>query len=82
MCIRDSHISVDKMLYSVPYEYIKKKVDVKITDNTVEIFYNHNRIASHLSLIHIYLCLCIYMSTIQKSRKKIGFQRLKYGENI
>ena len=44
------HISVDKMLYSVPYEYIKKKVDVKITDNTVEIFYNHNRIASHRRL--------------------------------
>ena len=26
------HISVDGMLYSVPYEYIKKKVDLKITD--------------------------------------------------
>ena len=25
------HISVDGMLYSVPYEYIKKKVDVKVT---------------------------------------------------
>lgn len=44
------HISVDKMLYSVPYEYIKKKVDVKITDTTIEIFYNHNRIASHRRL--------------------------------
>ena len=28
------HISVDGMLYSVPYEYIKEKVDVKVTDNT------------------------------------------------
>ena len=44
------HISVDKMLYSVPYEYIKKKVDVKVTDTTIEIFYNHNRIASHRRL--------------------------------
>ena len=44
------HISVDGMLYSVPYEYIKKKVDVKITDTTIEIFYNHNRIASHRRL--------------------------------
>ena len=35
------HISVDGMLYSVPYEYIKKKVDVKVTDTTIEIFYNH-----------------------------------------
>ena len=41
------HISVDGMLYSVPYEYIKKKVDVKVTDTTIEIFYNHNCIASH-----------------------------------
>ena len=41
------HISVDGMLYSVPYEYINKKVEVKVTDTTIEIFYNHNRIASH-----------------------------------
>lgn len=41
------HISVDGMLYSVPYEYIKRKVDVRITDKTLEVFYNHNRIASH-----------------------------------
>ena len=41
------HISVDGMLYSVPYEYIKKKVDVRVTDTTIEIFYKHNRIASH-----------------------------------
>lgn len=44
------HISVDGMLYSVPYEYIKKKVDVKVTDTTIEIFYNHNSIASHRRL--------------------------------
>ena len=44
------HISVDGMLYSVPYEYIKKKVDVRVTDTTIEIFYNHTRIASHRRL--------------------------------
>ncbi len=44
------HISVDGMLYSVPYEYIKKKVDVRVTDTSIEIFYNHNRIASHRRL--------------------------------
>jgi len=38
------------MYYSVPYQYIKNKVDVRITDTTVEIFYNHNRIASHRQL--------------------------------
>ena len=41
------HISVDGMLYSVPYEFIKRKVDVRVTDTVIEIFYNHNRIASH-----------------------------------
>ena len=44
------HISVDGMLYSVPFEYIKKKVDVRVTDTIIEIFYNHNRIASHRRL--------------------------------
>ena len=44
------HISLAGMLYSVPYEYIKRKVDVRVTDKTVEIFYNHNRIASHRRL--------------------------------
>ena len=38
------------MLYSVPYKYIKKKVDVKVTDTTIQIFYNHTRIASHRRL--------------------------------
>ena len=38
------------MLYSVPYEFIKRKVDVRITETVIEIFYNHNRIASHRRL--------------------------------
>jgi len=41
------HISVDKQNYSVPYEYIKQKVDVRVTKSTVEVFFEGNRIASH-----------------------------------
>ena len=41
------HIAVDKMNYSVSYEYIKRKVDVRVTKNMVEVFYNGSRIASH-----------------------------------
>lgn len=41
------HISVDKINYSVPYEYIKHCVDVRTTSRIVEIFYNSCRIASH-----------------------------------
>lgn len=44
------HISYDTMLYSVPFEYIKRKVDIRVTDKIIEIFYNHNRIASHSRL--------------------------------
>ncbi|MFR5505492.1 MAG: Mu transposase domain-containing protein [[Ruminococcus] torques] len=32
------HITADKMYYSVPYQYIKDKVDVRVIDTTIEIF--------------------------------------------
>ena len=38
------------MYYSVPYQYIKDKVDVRVTDTTIEIFKNQERIASHKRL--------------------------------
>ena len=38
------------MYYSVPYQYIKDKVDVRIKETTIEIFCHHNRIASHRRL--------------------------------
>ena len=44
------HIAVDKMYYSVPHQYIKDKVDVRVTDTTIEVFYHHDRIASHKRL--------------------------------
>ena len=44
------HIAVDKMYYSVPFQYIKRKADVRITDSTIEIFIDSKRIASHRRL--------------------------------
>ena len=41
------HIAVGKMNYSIPYEYIKRKVDVRVTKNMLEVFYDGSRIASH-----------------------------------
>ena len=41
------HISVERMNYSVPYEYIRQKVDVRLTRSAVEVFYNGTRICSH-----------------------------------
>jgi len=34
----------------VPFQYIREKVDVRITETTIEIFFNHSRIASHRRL--------------------------------
>jgi len=44
------HISTDGQYYSVPFEYIKQKVDVRITKNIVEVFFDGNRICSHVRL--------------------------------
>lgn len=44
------HIAVDNKNYSCPYEYIKQKVDVRISANIVEIFFKGTRIASHPKL--------------------------------
>lgn len=41
------HISVEGMHYSVPYEYIKHRVDIRITRNVIEVFYHNHRICSH-----------------------------------
>lgn len=41
------HISVERMNYSVPFEYIKQKVDIRLTRAMVEVFLGGNRICSH-----------------------------------
>jgi transposase len=41
------HITVEKMHYSVPYEYIKHEVDVRLTRQVIEVFYHNHRICSH-----------------------------------
>lgn len=43
----DYHIEFEKNFYSVHHHYARKQVDVRATRSTVEIFYQHKRIASH-----------------------------------
>lgn len=43
----NSHIAYQNHFYSVPFEHLEETVDVRATQNTVEIFYHHQRIASH-----------------------------------
>jgi len=38
------------MFYSVPYEYINREVEVRVSDNLIEVFFNHMRVASHKPL--------------------------------
>ena len=44
------HVSVDGQYYSVPFEYIKRKVDMRVTRSVVEIFFEGNRLCSHVRL--------------------------------
>ena len=44
----DYLITVGNCKYSVPYEFIGKKVEIRYTDKSIEVFYHNNRIASHV----------------------------------
>lgn len=43
----DYHIEVERHYYSVPYWFVRRQVSVKITEQFVEVFYDHQRIAAH-----------------------------------
>jgi len=43
----DYHVTYNKKHFSTPYEYIGKEVDLRITEDTLEVFYASERIASH-----------------------------------
>lgn len=44
----DYLITVGICKYSVPYEFIGKKVDIRAAENSIEVFYHGDRIASHV----------------------------------
>ena len=43
----DYHVEVDKHRYSTPYQLVHKKVDVRSTQSTIEVFFKGKRVASH-----------------------------------
>lgn len=43
----DYHVSVESMFYSVPYEYINRHVEIRLSETLVEVYFNHMRVASH-----------------------------------
>lgn len=46
----DYHISIENIFYSVPYEYIPKSVDVRVSEHLIEVFFKHMRVATHSRL--------------------------------
>lgn len=44
----DYHVEYERHYYSVPYQLIKKQLEARVTDNTLECFYKNKRVASHL----------------------------------
>ena len=44
----DYHVEVEGHYYSVPYNLVKKKLEIRYTATTVECFYRGKRIASHV----------------------------------
>lgn len=43
----DYHIQVDRHYYSVPYRYVGKLVEVRLTGSTLEVFSDGERLATH-----------------------------------
>ncbi len=44
----DYHVVLDKHYYSVPYQLVKKKLDIRFTEKTVECYLRGKRVASHV----------------------------------
>jgi len=44
----DYHVEVEGHYYSAPYQLVKKKLDVRYTDKTVEMLHKGKRVASHI----------------------------------
>lgn len=44
------HIQVDRMYYSVPYEYVREQVEIRLTPDLLEFYFKDVRIASHKRL--------------------------------
>ena len=41
------YIQLERNYYSVPYEYVRSQVDVRLTKDLIEVYFKQHRIASH-----------------------------------
>jgi len=55
----DYCVQIDRQRYSVPYRLIGQQVDVRVTDSTIEVFRDGQRIASHPKLTGRFNQVCV-----------------------
>ena len=49
----DYHVELDKCFYSVPFKYLKERVEIRYSASTVEIYHQNSLIATHPRLYRI-----------------------------
>jgi hypothetical protein len=83
------YFSPEKSYYSVPYRYIGKSTLIHYTASTVEVYYNHQRIALHKRnyTIGSYNTIKEHLSSTHRARTDWNpdfFKRMaaKHGENV
>lgn len=81
----DYLITVGNCKYSVPYEFIGKKVDIRATEKSIEVFYHNNRIASHVRRAYSPDPVYIPEHMPENHRKYLGYNTqtfLEWGETV
>lgn len=81
----DYLITVGNCKYSVPYEFIGKKVDIRTTETSIEVFYHNNRIASHMRRVYSPEPVYIPEHMPENHRKFLEYNTesfLDWGKNI
>lgn len=81
----DYLINIGDCQYSVPYEFIGKKVDIRSTENCIEVFYHSNRIASHVRKNYSPDPIYIPEHMPENHRKFLEYNTesfLKWGEDV
>ena len=81
----DYLITVGNCKYSVPYEFIGKKVDIRASNKVIEVFYHNNRIASHVRKTGLSEPVYLPEHMPQKHRKYLEYSAdyfLEWAEKI
>jgi transposase len=81
----DYLITVGDCKYSVPYEFIGKEVDIRTTENSIEVFYHNNRIASHVRKEYSPDPIYVPEHMPESHRKYLAYSTesfLDWGENV